>query len=365
MNVLIIGFDPNMKYRNGGVARFMEYLQRIKGLGSVNVDFLYVDFSGLKQFSIPSSIRKGIGLTMAYLKLLSYSDKLDCVHLHTSLYGQSALKFKLFLRICELKGFPVFVQIHGGRYSKLGDSKKVIWDQIFRLSTKIGVHPGPQFEELLVTEARNKLVEMANFVPDSIRIEGIKDYTIPKFLFLARVEVNKGIYETIDSFLAIRQEGIQGKLTIAGSGSELESVRRKVSQSAFKEDVEITGFLNSSQLKRVLQSCNIFVLASTHDEGFPFSFLECGINGMVPIITLNSGIPYFFTENQEYLSLDLNDPNSLIDTMRKAAINISLRKELGSNISKKVQEQFTVEKYLPILEQRYIETSQLKQKNNG
>jgi glycosyltransferase involved in cell wall biosynthesis len=363
IKIVIIGPNSTMSYRNGGVAKFVEYQTALKKSGNISTDFYFLDCNKVPTLKIPVFIRKYLGFIAALFQLLFTRSNIDCIHLHASLYDSGSLKNLLFAIICRLKKHPLFLQIHGGRLSKLSTTSKKLWSFIFKLTTKIGVFPGPQYEEIKKEGFEEKLLRIANFIPSKKNYCKDINYEQPHFFFLGRVVEEKGVFLLLDSFLQLKDEGIDAKLTIAGSGVELNEIKKQVYNSKFKNDINITGYVSGDELENVMKDCNIFVLPSWHDEGFPLSFLECSLRGMAPIITENNGIPFYFKEKEEYLPVDVEIDHDLYDQMKLVASDINLRRMIGNNVQKKVEDKFTIDSYLPVLVENYKKVKNAGYKN--
>ncbi len=79
----------------------------------------------------------------------------------------------------------------------------------------------------------------------------------------------------------------------------------------------------------MIGECNVFVLPSTHPEGFPLAFLETAERGLATLVTTSSAIPELFETPREYLPLDLDDPDSLLSAMRAIAADPEARAAMG------------------------------------
>lgn len=353
MKVIIIGPDPSMLYRNGGVAKFIEYQKALQGSSEIEIDFIYLDWKNGQRLKLPNFICKYIGILIAALKLFLVR-KCDGVHLHGSLYNKGATKNLMFAKICEFRKIPFLLQIHGGRLSKLDDNSKNSWLQVFKTAYKIGVFAGPQYQELEQCLEEKKLIRLINFIPD-INYREVEDYEKTNFLFLGRVVKEKGIYTLIESFLTLKEERSASTLTIIGNGDCLEDIKQIVTQSKYEKDIIITGFLRGERLNAEIDKTNVFVLPSWH-EGFPLSFLECAARGMAPLITTNNAIPFYFEEDKEYLPIDLSRKDHLLNQMKSIDSEIKLKRNIGERVQKKVLDKFSQNAYMDSLIQLYHST---------
>lgn len=109
---------------------------------------------------------------------------------------------------------------------------------------------------------------------------------INNILFLARIEKYKGVYIAIETFRILKKRFPNLKLSIVGTGSELESVIKMIDQ--FKlSDIYVKGFLYGKALAQEYIDADIYLFPS-FNEGLPATILEAMAFGL-PIISSNVG----------------------------------------------------------------------------
>jgi glycosyltransferase involved in cell wall biosynthesis len=115
------------------------------------------------------------------------------------------------------------------------------------------------------------------------------------FLFMARVEVEKGVFEAVDLFQLLQEELPQCKLrfVIAGDGSALSSLKEYVENKHIK-NIDFLGHVSGEQKFEVFKDSHIFLFPTNHGEGMPICLLEAMAFGL-PLLTTNvGGIKDFF-----------------------------------------------------------------------
>lgn len=142
-----------------------------------------------------------------------------------------------------------------------------------------------------------------------------RDGAIKDILFLARVEKEKGIIETLDCFQILLQKFPDLRLNICGDGSYINQTRAYVDKKKIN-NVIFHGIVSGEQLKRQLRSNDLYILAS-YQEGMPTSVLEAMAFGL-PVVTRPVGGLQDFFENgkmgQMVESLDPKDFANVIET---------------------------------------------------
>src|SRR6185369_1898743 len=224
MNPKILLTAPDL-LKGGGVASYCRMLQPY--LGS-DVDY----------FTVGSRKDDENGWRQATRMLVDYAGfwrklkkgRYDLVHLNPSLGKKSLLRDGLLIKMAKARGCKVLVFIHG-------------WDEEFEkvlLEKYLGLFQRFYFQAdafvVLANEFKDKLLDMGCDKPIYVETTTVDDslFALPKtppkadrfqILYLARVEKEKGIYETLDAFHHVKNNYPQAALLVAGDGSELTNAR--------------------------------------------------------------------------------------------------------------------------------------------
>ena len=345
--IAIYGPNPSSPHRTGGVAKWIRYLSQIYREAAVDTLPLYIDIKRIDALPIPSLLKRGIGALECALQLLRRYRTGDrvVVHVNTSLYRTTGLRDLPIVAAAKIRGFPVLLQVHGGRLSNVASNPFAhrIWKWIFDRSDILGIHPGPQWREFEKKGYESKLQAMYNAVPSTPYKASLQRDTA-HFLFLGRLTEEKGVDKLLNVVLRLRNEGCANvELTIAGTGPLVDKLRSLAGMSPHSHAIDIPGFVEGDAFDKVLNRANVFVLPSRHQEGFPFSFLECAERGMACLITKNSAIPEVFQEGVEFEPIDLNEPDDLYQKMKRAAEDVRHRAALGTAVQQAVRECCTIE----------------------
>lgn len=167
-----------------------------------------------------------------------------------------------------------------------------------------------------------------------------------QILFLSRLELAKGIIETIDAFNELGSERVI--LVIAGDGPDAPLVLNHIEQSR-NARIKFIGYVRGEAKKRVLESSHLMCLPTYYGEGLPNSMIEAMAFGLAIITRPVGGIVDNFTdsENGHYAhSLDKRYLSSLLErtildrrTMAQISINNhNLAKErfVASQVAKRL-----------------------------
>ena len=114
-----------------------------------------------------------------------------------------------------------------------------------------------------------------------------------RMLFLSRIETDKGIYESIAAYKALRAKDVDVELVIAGDGSEASNVQRMIAEHA-DEDLRYLGRISGAEKADALLSSSVLLFPSMHAEGMPNTVLEAMGCGLAVLTTRVGGISDFF-----------------------------------------------------------------------
>lgn len=111
------------------------------------------------------------------------------------------------------------------------------------------------------------------------------------FLFVGRLEEEKGVRRILAAFSELKNESRIGTLKIVGDGPS----RAKYEHMA--EDLNVNskfyGFLNREELNGHFSQCHVLLLPSSASEGFPKVIAESGNFGCIPIVSNISSLPQY------------------------------------------------------------------------
>jgi len=235
-------------------------------------------------------------------------DTVDLVHLNASLNFNSFIREGIFIYLAKKRHLPVLVFFRGwelpferhveGRFRWFFKKTYMRADGFVVLSSA--------FEEKLrswgvtVPIYRSTVTVDEKLLSDfSIekKLALLRDSTHTKILFLARLEKEKGIFETLEALGILLQRGHHVSLTIAGDGPAMAELRRYLARDyLYRDKVALTGYVVGEAKKEVFESHHIFCFPTYFSEGMPNAVLEAMAFGM-PVVTRAVGGLRDFFEN--------------------------------------------------------------------
>jgi glycosyltransferase involved in cell wall biosynthesis len=164
------------------------------------------------------------------------------------------------------------------------------------------------------------------------------------FLFLSRIEKDKGIYLAIDAFkeFCTRFPGRNASLIIAGDGPDLPAVKSYVEEKGIPK-IKFLGHVNAEKKKDVLLKSHVMIFPS-FTEGLPNVILEGMLYGMPIVSRVTGGIPEVVKQNINGFVTDSFDFAVFTEFLAVLATDIELYKNMAETNHRTALQKFTSEK---------------------
>lgn len=156
-------------------------------------------------------------------------------------------------------------------------------------------------------------------IPNGIDVSSW-DFTIPpervsSFIFLGRIEREKGIYELLTAFARVREDHPGICMTIAGDGPARNAVAERIADLGLDDQVKMPGRVDHEQIDLLFEEHDCLVLPS-YSEGMPLSVLEAAARRRVLVLSDVGDIREMFGDRA--FICEPEDPESLEHEMRSA-----------------------------------------------
>lgn len=259
----------------------------------------------------------------------------DVVILNPSLRYYQLFRDSLYVIIARLFRVDIVTFIHG-------------WDD--NVADKLITYPSfftqtfgkSLFINVLYSGFRNKLLKagiktpillsttkVSNSLLDSFDVN-LRTGKVNQLLFLARLEISKGILIVLDTYLKLKRKYPYLKLSVCGTGSALNEARQYVYDNNIA-DVLFHGNISGELLAKQLKESDVYLLPTTHGEGMATSVLEAMAFGMPVITRPVGGVCDFFVDGEMGYLLNSLDSDYYVQAVEKLindsclTRNISLR----------------------------------------
>lgn len=318
--------------RGGGVSQY---------LNNLNLD----SFPGIEYYNIQVNSTNRISFLIGHLKryfgFIKKLKGLELVHINPSLDIKSFYRDMVYVLLAKIFQKKIVITMHGWEDKFEEKIKRSKWlGFLFKISF------GNVSNYIVLGQIfKSKLIGLgvernANFFIETTVVPDLEDNKLLKkklkfpikFLFMSRIEIEKGIYIAIDTFNALSKK-VECEFFIAGIGPELEKAKAYVKSNNIK-GVTFTGFLSGNLKSNILSESHIFLFPTYYGEGLPTAILEAMLYGMPIISRYNAAIPEIVENGVNGFltdSLDYNVFTSLSDELIKTPSSYS-------KISKRNQE---------------------------
>ena len=141
-----------------------------------------------------------------------------------------------------------------------------------------------------------------------------------RVLFLARLEREKGVMETLEAVSQLLRRGANVSLTVAGDGSAAAEVQAFVRANAWLGDrVQLAGYVRGERKRELLASHHVYCFPSEYGEGMPNSVLEAMALGMPVVTCPTAGLADFFEDGRMGHLVSRRDADQIADKLAQLA----------------------------------------------
>lgn len=334
MNVLMVGPSRNSM---GGIATVIKNFSTY--FKEDNIKIFY--FESWKEGSLLIRFLRTVFGNLSLIYSIK-KNNIDIVHIHVAQKG-SFYRKSIILLLCKLLNVKTIFHIHGSQFDKFYDEgskrlKKIITyvlnscNQIIVLSE--------EWERFINKITKTQVVIMHN----AVKIEE-KNYNIEgkKITFLGRLGNRKGTYDLLSILeeIDLKDKGL--KLYLCGDG-DIEQVKHYIEKSRMKENVVVTGWIDSEEKEEILKDTIINILPSYH-EGMPMAILETMSKGIPNISTNVGGITRVIKNLENGIVNNPGDNKALKDSINMLINDANFRKYLSDNAYNTIQQEYSIDSY--------------------
>lgn len=160
--------------------------------------------------------------------------------------------------------------------------------------------------------------------------------------FIGMLFEHKGIYLLPTIIEQVTEKCKSVMFNIIGDGDLKEWLIKEIQKRNIAENVRLWGNVSDEVIDRELSKSQIFLLP-TKNESFGLSIIEAMAHGVVPVVSLITGITDYIIDNRVTGFLaDENDPNEFSSHILKLITENSLRKKMSENAYNKASEMFSL-----------------------
>lgn len=302
-----------------------------------------------------SSLRMGVMKVAISTKIffdpLKYG--LDVVHIH----NDTPISMFAGLRYANKKERPLIVTWHGDWIESYGSilrrlgvliSNRFLVNKVLS-KAKVIVTPSKHYieESRFLKRYRDKVIEIPNGI-------NLKDFEVPYskeecrkilnlddkniVLFLSALYPLKGPQILLKAIPGIIKEQKDTIFVFVGGG-EVEKYKKMAEELGVQEYVRFTGYVEDKVKPLYYKAADVFVLPSIETfEVFPLVLLEASASGLPMVVSDLNTFKCIIEEGYNGLFTKRGDEKSLADAIIYLLENEDVRKEMGENARKRVED---------------------------
>lgn len=244
---------------------------------------------------------------------LAMSKDFDIIHAHDWLTYPAGIAAK------SVSGKPLVVHVHATEFDRSGENVNT---QVFDIEKK-GMEEADKiiavsnFTRNIIIEKygipEDKVVTVHNAVESAERkdVNGSKYVPEKIVTFLGRITFQKGPDYFIEAARLVLERDDNVVFVMAGSGDLMEKMIRRVAQLRIGHKFHFTGFLQGTNVDRMLAMSDVFVMPSVSE---PF--------GIVPLEAMRSNVPVVISKQsgvsevlKHALKVDFWDVHGMADAI--------------------------------------------------
>ncbi|MHB8388437.1 MAG: glycosyltransferase family 4 protein [Acidobacteriaceae bacterium] len=291
--------------------------------------------------------RQAIGpVQLAYLLIRT---RAAAIHLNTSIDRRAFWRDLLYLLVAKALRRKVVYQIHGGALPIEIQSHSAILGLAFsvclRLPDAIVVLTADEETQYRATARGTPVLRIPNAVDLAPYADfPARDYssrTPLRLVYIGRLAKDKGLYETLEAMALLSRRGAAGRirLTLAGSGSEEQRLRKAVVEFGLDSLVEIIGPVFGEKKRIFWRNADLFIFP-TRREGLPYAVLESLAAGTPLVTTRAGGIPDAIENGVHGVFLDTASPGAVADTVSALLENSETLRHMSDACRQRAAERY-------------------------
>ncbi len=157
-------------------------------------------------------------------------------------------------------------------------------------------------------------------------------------LFTGRLISHKGV-----KYLVNAAKEIKGEIFLAGEGPEKQYLSGLIAKKDLK-NVHLLGLMSEERLRRFYYRADLFVSPSVWEEPLGLTILEAMASKTPVVATRRGGIPLLVKQGYNGVFVRPRNSSQIAKAVNTLLENDELRKKMGENARKTIEEKFTWKK---------------------
>jgi glycosyltransferase involved in cell wall biosynthesis len=159
-------------------------------------------------------------------------------------------------------------------------------------------------------------------------------------MYAGRIDREKGLFDLLECGKSICSEKSDLSFIIAGDGRDFNKLKRKAKKEGLQDRFIFLGQVEKDQMIKLYQNATLFILPSYH-EGLPTVLLEAMSCGLPIIATDVRGNNDLIINGENGIIIPSRSPKKMTEAIDMLLEDNNLRKKLGKNARKTIEEKYT------------------------
>ena len=235
------------------------------------------------------------------------------------------VRLRYILRVCG-PDIPGFEQRYQTIHFLIAPLIRHIWRGTDRLIAK----SQGEIEMIQAVEPRAECL----LIPNGVDVDRFKPVqTVPedgplKILCVGRLIERKGQHHLIDAVKRLKDEGVDVRLDLVGTGDARSANEAQVARLGLSEQIRFLGYVPREEISRYYAAAHVFVLPS-YNEGMSVALLEAMASGLAVLVTPTGGTPELVDHGVNGKIFDWADVEQLTKLLRELAMDRSVARRMG------------------------------------
>lgn len=275
------------------------------------------------------------------LKRRAAKQQSDIVYLNTGLDFKTLVRDSITIFILRRysKKLKIVLKIHGSQSVFVLTKTNLLKKYVFNKSSQLLVLSSQERKIFLsIGLPENKVQVTANVIdkniykvdPDFKVKAGITSGTTV-LLFVGRFMAEKGILDLIEACKLLKDKQRNFKLFCLGNGPLFSEAVQKVLSYGLNENVELKGHIAEAEAAYYYSNCDILILPTYHEEGFPMAVFQAVGAGKPVITTQIRGAADYMTEYENCLWVEAKNPQQLCSQITNLANDKPMQEKMKYN----------------------------------
>jgi glycosyltransferase involved in cell wall biosynthesis len=150
-------------------------------------------------------------------------------------------------------------------------------------------------------------------------------------LFVGRFMPEKGILDVVEACKLLKYKQADFKLFCLGNGPLFSEAEKMIAAYGLIDNIELKGHIAEAEARYYYSNCDVLILPTYHEEGFPMAVFQAVGAGKPVITTQIRGAADYMTEYENCLWVEAKNPQQLCTQIENLVNDKALQEKMKYN----------------------------------